>query len=343
MRKNDWKITLTYVGAIVGAGFASGQELVRFFAVFQSDGLLGTVVTGLLFAILGALVIGFVNRMDSRNYGQLVAQLFPRKISRLMDLVISFSLWLGLGVMLAGSAALLNTQYNLLPILGFIGTALLVLLSLQFGSKGLLNANTLLIPFLIIFAVGASLAFILAPKECLETSTVFQTLLPNWWTASMLYVGYNMVLGIVVLASVKDNGNKVTPWSGIIGGLILGIMSFVMVKGLQLLPVNLLRTEMPMLILTEKINPIIGSIYGIGLWIALFTTALANAHSLTNRIGSYLHKPYKVILGILLLSTICFIPWSFSTLVGLIYPMEGYLAIPIIIALIAAIIKKSWS
>ena len=129
MRKNDWKITLTYVGAIVGAGFASGQELVRFFAVFQSDGLLGTVVTGLLFAILGALVIGFVNRMDSRNYGQLVAQLFPRKISRLMDLVISFSLWLGLGVMLAGSAALLNTQYNLLPILGFIGTALLVLLS----------------------------------------------------------------------------------------------------------------------------------------------------------------------------------------------------------------------
>ncbi|KJS86966.1 MAG: hypothetical protein JM58_05455 [Peptococcaceae bacterium BICA1-8] len=341
MKKNDWKIVLTYVGAIVGAGFASGQELVRFFAVFQSDGLWGTVFTGLLFALIGALVIGFVNRMDTKNYGQLVAQLFPGKISRLMDLIISFSLWLGLGVMLAGSASLLATQYNLAPIFGFVGTAIFVLLSLQLGSKGLLNTNTLLIPLLIVLAVGASLAFILIPKECAVTSTVFQTLLPNWWTASMLYVGYNMVLGIVVLASVKDNANRVTPWSGIIGGLILGIMSFVMVKGLQLLPENLLRAEMPMLILTERINPMIGSIYSVGLWVALFTTALANAHSLTNRISSYIHKPYRLTLGILLLSTMCFIPWRFSTLIGLIYPLEGYLAIPIIIALIVAIIKRS--
>jgi len=340
MIKNDWQVAFTYVGAIVGAGFASGQELVRFFAVFGKYGLWGTVITGLIFAFLGAVVIFLVNKLNSKNYGQFLYHIFPKKISIFIDFVIAFSLWIGLGVMLTASAALLKDQFNLAPNIGFIVTSLLVFGCLQFGSRGLLNTNTLLIPLLIILAVGSSLIYIRQPIACVSNGDIFKTLLPNWWTASMLYTAYNMILGIVVLASIKDNIGRFTPWGGIWGGVILGVMSFIMVRGLELLPENLLQAEMPMLALTAEISPLVGSIYGLGLWIALFTTALANAHSLTGRLTGKINKPYKMILAVLLLSTFAFIPWRFSLLVGLLYPVEGYLAVPIIIALIVAAAKS---
>jgi len=339
MKKNDWKIAFTYVGAIVGAGFASGQELVRFFAVFNKNGLYGTVATGIIFALLGALVLYLVNKIECKNYGQFFSHIFPKRFGIFIDLIIGFSLWVGLGVMLAASAALLKVQFNISLSVGFICTGFLVFLCLQFGSKGLLITNTLLVPLLIVLAVGSSLIYIWQPMEVINNTNIFKNLLPNWWTASMLYSAYNMILGIVVLASIEDNMGRFSPWGGVMGGAILGIMSFIMVKGLLLLPNNLYNAEMPMLVLTARISPIVGNFYSVGLWIALFTTALANAHSLTSRISNKIDKNYKLILIILLLSTLSFIPWKFSTLVGLLYPVEGYLAIPIIIALVVAAAK----
>ena len=35
------RIGLTYIGTVVGAGFASGQEIFRFFVVFGSNGFWG--------------------------------------------------------------------------------------------------------------------------------------------------------------------------------------------------------------------------------------------------------------------------------------------------------------
>lgn len=340
MVKSDWQVAFTYVGAIVGAGFASGQELVRFFAVFSKYGLWGTITTGIIFAILGALVILLANRIESKNYGQFLKYIFPKQVYRFIDLIIASALWVGLGVMLTASGTLLKSQLNISENLGFIVTGILVFLCLQFGSKGLLNTNTLLVPILIILAIGSSLLYIQKPVACINNSGFFKTLLPNWWTASILYVAYNMILGIVVLASLKDNVGRMTLWGGIIGGIILGVMSFIMVKGLQLLPESLFTSEMPMLMLTTQISPMVGNIYAIGLWIALFTTAIANAHSLTSRLSSCFRITYKPILGILLFSSCCFIPWKFSTLVGLIYPLEGYLAIPIILAIIVVAIKS---
>jgi len=341
VQKNDWKVALTYVGAIVGAGFASGQELVRFFVVFGKGGLMGTILAGAIFAILGALVIYLANSLQSNSYGQFIKNILPFKLNFVVDIIIAFSLWVGLGVMLIGSATLLEERFALRSEFGFIITGVLVFLCLQYGNKGLLTANTLLVPFMVVFAIGSSLIYIFKPQPCISNGSVFRNLLPNWWFASLLYVAYNMILGIVVLASIREQKYKISPWGGIWGGIILGFMSFIMVKSLQYLPESLLITEMPMLSLTTSINQLVGNLYFIGLLIAIFTTSLANAHSLATRIKSNVHKSYKSILVMLLFSTLVFIPWKFSALVGLMYPIQGYLAIPIIFAVISAVIKTN--
>lgn len=51
--QRSWKaalqIAFTYIGTVVGAGFASGKEIVEFFVQYGSQGLVGILLaTGLL-------------------------------------------------------------------------------------------------------------------------------------------------------------------------------------------------------------------------------------------------------------------------------------------------------
>lgn len=50
---NSVRIGLTYAGTVIGAGFASGQELLQFFASYGWFGLLGVCVATILFTVFG--------------------------------------------------------------------------------------------------------------------------------------------------------------------------------------------------------------------------------------------------------------------------------------------------
>lgn len=68
----NWKIAFqvaaTYVGAVMGAGFASGQEIQQFFANFGYWGILGIVLSACLFAALGWIMIDLQERWRVSTY-----------------------------------------------------------------------------------------------------------------------------------------------------------------------------------------------------------------------------------------------------------------------------------
>ncbi|MDQ7864677.1 hypothetical protein RCO48_36995 [Peribacillus frigoritolerans] len=51
--KNSINLAGAYIGIIIGAGFASGQEVLQFFTSFGIYSVLGIVVATVLFAFLG--------------------------------------------------------------------------------------------------------------------------------------------------------------------------------------------------------------------------------------------------------------------------------------------------
>ena len=73
------QVAFTYIGALVGAGFASGQESLQFFTVFGANGIIGAVFSGLLFGLFGLLVIKITSREKMSNYGQLLQYLLVEK------------------------------------------------------------------------------------------------------------------------------------------------------------------------------------------------------------------------------------------------------------------------
>lgn len=65
--KESLKIAGAFVGVIVGAGFASGRELLLMFVDFGVWGLLGAVVSAALFTFLGMALAGMGSRLQATS------------------------------------------------------------------------------------------------------------------------------------------------------------------------------------------------------------------------------------------------------------------------------------
>ncbi|MEW6230359.1 MAG: hypothetical protein AB1700_20110, partial [Bacillota bacterium] len=62
-----FKLGATYVGTVVGAGFASGQEHLHFFGPFLAGGGQGVMLAGALFILFGALLADLVFRRQTSS------------------------------------------------------------------------------------------------------------------------------------------------------------------------------------------------------------------------------------------------------------------------------------
>ena len=75
-----WKLTLqvaaTYVGTVVGAGFATGKEIVQFFTQYGELGMVGILVSGLFFIWLGSKMMLLSHAIGASSYQQLNTYLF---------------------------------------------------------------------------------------------------------------------------------------------------------------------------------------------------------------------------------------------------------------------------
>ena len=67
------KVAATYIGTVVGAGFATDQEVLQFFNRFSVMGLVGIVIATIMFVVFGYLI------MDLER-GLILVLLLPLKI-----------------------------------------------------------------------------------------------------------------------------------------------------------------------------------------------------------------------------------------------------------------------
>ncbi len=55
---------LAFVGLVVGTGFATGQEVLQYFISFGAIGIVGAVLSGVVMAVSGTLVVLAVGQLD---------------------------------------------------------------------------------------------------------------------------------------------------------------------------------------------------------------------------------------------------------------------------------------
>src|SRR5256885_3993263 len=79
------RIAGAFVGVIVGAGFASGQEILQFFAGFGAIGLAGCLVAALAFVFLSMAFSTMGQRLQAGSHKEVVQALLGRHVGMVFD------------------------------------------------------------------------------------------------------------------------------------------------------------------------------------------------------------------------------------------------------------------
>lgn len=341
LRGNFWllaKVVTAYVGAVIGAGFASGQEIMQFFILHGSGGLKGVALATALFAYLGGLVMFLSITMRSTSYREILSFLLGPLAGKLMDVLNLIMLLGGLSVMMAGSAAVFGEQFGLPARAGVWVVAALTSLVILGGLEGVLTANVFLVPLKFLAVAVISLAALFGSGDSANSLPAAQPgggVAGHWVLAGFLYVSYNMVVPVAVLSSLgRIVPLKLGVAGGVLGGLLLGLaVSLVALAGLAYLP-EVASYQIPLLYLAGHLGVEFRRALGLLIWLAILTTAIADAHGIASRLAPEGGSRYRFFgIGACLLA-LPLSGFSFAGLVRLLYPLFGYAGLVLLAALL---------
>ncbi|MGE5577954.1 MAG: hypothetical protein ACM3TT_12275 [Syntrophothermus sp.] len=350
-----WKIAAAYVGGIVGAGFASGQEIVQFFALFGRNGLLGALGATVLLALLGRIFMQLAYTGDTRSHRELLAEICGRKWAVYFDLALALFLLGTLAIMIAGSGALMQEYLQSPSYYGSLAISAGVLLILAFGVNGFLAWNLALVAVLLgITVLIGSAALIgygpgwMGPLKPGLPAIKGGMLIPNWWIAAVLYTSYNSSLMLALAASIgraRERGTQEKipagqrkfalgrelassgefALGGLLGGICLGSLVFFMAVVLLSAGEGAIHSPLPMYAIARVLGPLPHYGYVLSLWIAMWSTATSCTYSLSRRIAEMLGLNWRVAAGLAVGIAFALARIGFSELIRTVYPAFGYI------------------
>lgn len=316
-------VAFTYVGTVVGAGFASGQELKKYFADFGVYGLFGLMLAAFLFFYLGKKIMILCKQNNIDTYNKLLNLLSNNILSKIFDFLITIFLIGSLTTMGAGMGSILKQVFDV-PI--WLGSFLLIILSVVVVKKGInkiSKLNVFIVPILIfvtiLIAISAfnreEFSLFVASSGVLKC-TIF----------SVLYVAYNIVMAISILpalamATDREEIEKGTKWAGvIIGGLGL-LITLALLTNYDIIQ----NIEIPLAALSNKYIVF----YIITFILEVFSTAVSSLYGVYKRINEN-----KKMLYIIVAISYCFSLFGFSNLIIYLYGIMGGIGVFMITALL---------
>ena len=342
MLKRSAAIAMAVVGLIVGAGFASGQEMMQYFVAFGRMGIWGAVMAGIIMAASAAAVLSLASYFLADEHTAVFDRISSPIMSRVLDIAVMITLFSTGFVMFAGAGSNLNQQFGL-PI--WVGSVIMMVLVLAAGMLDVDKVSAIIggiTPFIIVFLVGAAIYSIVNADGTLaelEPATAgLLTTLPNWWVSALNYVGFSLM--VAVSMAIVIGGTQINPREAGIGGLAGGVTY----GGLLVLcSVALFYSveevggdDMPMLTIVDRVNPTLGVAMAIVVYGMIFNTAIGMFYALGKRLTRNDKGKFRpVFVGSVVIGFgLSFI--GFQTLVSTVYPALGYIGIALIVVVVIA-------
>ncbi|HEY8911480.1 MAG TPA: hypothetical protein VIM51_14570 [Desulfosporosinus sp.] len=327
--KTMFQVAATYVGAVMGAGFASGQEIQQFYARFGYWGLVGIVLSAVLFSLLGWGMLDLQDRWKISSYPEFFDYLLGHRLGRWADGLVSILLFVGMLAMISGSGALFYEYFGFSRWLGIFLTVSVIALALWFRGEGVLWINSVLIPLKFVFCLGIATAaiFIATTGDGEGIAILPHPIIKHWALSAILYVSFNLTLAMVVFASLGQIVQRAGARMGaVLGGVALGLFAFVIGAALLRFP-DIWGLEIPMVAVAGKLGDWPAFFYVVVLWLAMITAAVGNGFSLVSRVVDTGKLGYSHATAILLLLLLPVAGVKFSQIVQLVYPLFGYIGL----------------
>ncbi|AGK52875.1 hypothetical protein B1NLA3E_05545 [Bacillus sp. 1NLA3E] len=328
----SFQIAAVYVGTVVGAGFATGKEIVEFFSRFGLIGFIGIIVSGSLLIILGSKLMILAARVGATSYQEFNEFLFGKLVGRIINILTLLMLLGVCAVMLSGAGAVFSEQLNLPKTLGILITIGLSVLVLVIGMKGLFIVNTFVVPMMISFCFILMFISVGFPHFTEQLLTI--PFLTDGWKAVVTpfsYAAFNLLLAQAVLVPVANEikDEQTIKWGGILGGIALTLILLCSHVVLIMLP-NVETYEVPMAVIVKNIASSLYWIYVFIIYGEIFTSVIGNVFGLERQLRKYIGLSSIAIIFFIFLSTYFISLVDYGTLLSYLYPAFGYFSLAFI-------------
>lgn len=338
--KRILKIGSAFIGVIIGAGFASGQEVLQYFTSFGHFGTLAAIIATALFAYLGMTLTKLGSQMRTTSHKEVIYKISGRYLGVVVDYVIIFTLFSVGVVMIAGAGSILHQQFGLPPFIGSLLMSILIILTVMMNVQSVIAVIGSITPFLLIAIILISLYSLLTMEMSFaELHLIAQeqdSALPHWFISAVNYVSFNIAVGAamaIVMGGAEEN-ERVAALGGLFGGLGIGILIVLSHLAIFAKVDKVATFDMPMLKIVNDISPVLAIFMSIILFGMIFNTAVSMFYAFVARFFDPKTKTFNLFVFVIV--TVAFVASfaGFTKLVTFFYRLIGYLGLFLMAALI---------
>ena len=329
--KNVLKLTFLYIGLVIGAGFASGREILEFFNLKNREDFTGIILAAALFSFVVYIILlksKHYNTTDFYEFTDLVSGKLGYYIKKFMFLYM----FAGFFVMLSAGGTLCSFTLGVEKKFGIIFMTVLCLMVLVFDSKGIVVLNAVLVPVMITGIVYICIASVLF--DTVTTFSGFDTIKNNFLASAVCYVSYNTInAGAVIVPCSSNMSEKEIKISALLSGGILGALIFLVWLTQNLHFEEIYTSEFPMLDIAAIQGEFQKTIYSVVLFMSICTTAASCGYGVLSafKLNRKSEKITAVLILCLLAAPLAYL--EFSALVAKVYSMFGYVGLVWIVIL----------
>ncbi|MEE1043194.1 MAG: hypothetical protein UH854_04440 [Clostridia bacterium] len=313
--KNALSAAMVLIGTFIGAGFASGQEIIQYFGIFGNYGIFGMVISCLL---LGLFTYCTTDNICFLGEGEYVNVLCKFKW---VSYIINGYMILIFATMITAFGESFEQMFHLPKMYGVLIINIVTMIILHFGADAVVKFNVFVTPLII---SGIIISFFAN-----NTVSVFN----NFGISAIVYTSYNVITLPFVILGMKEmlRNKKVSALCSIIFSIIIFVLAlciFVLLKG-----VDGESVQIPLL------SVVLGwyvYVLGFVLAMSMLTTAVSSGYGLVNAVNI---APEKVMF-FLFFFALFFSMLRFNFIVKYLYMVFGYMGIYILVQNFCIFIKN---
>jgi len=347
--KQIYSIAGAFIAFLIGSGFATGQEIMQYFAAYGVKGLISAIIVFFLFIYTGVSFVttGYTHKFDKGN--DIFIYYCGRNAGRIYDYFSVIFAYMSFFVMVAGAGATLNQQFGLHVSFGCIAMSMLSIVTVIFGLDNIVNIISKIGPVIATMAILLGLTAIIKNFDGLKNISIIPELdimkaSESWLFSALLYVGFNILLLSVFMSSIgaRTKSIGVASRGAIFGAAGYSIAIAVIAIGLMANIEKTAHSQIPSLMLASEIGAPVAIIFSLSIFAEIFTTAVPLLWIVSSRIAredTYMFKAATVVLAISGTAIGLMIP--FNRLVNIIYVINGYAGIVFLFFMVKkSILKK---
>ena len=316
--KRCFSIAMLAVGTVIGAGFASGAEIVSFFGNRGISPFAALLCLPLIFG--GCLLFLYLGSRFKPKDITALNRLCCGKFARAFDFFLLVNAFIVLAGMLAAFDSLSRDLMGF-PMLSVVFGILAAIIVTR-GIGGIIRLNALILPAVIVLLVAVCAGSInksFLDCEILRISPI----------AAVLYVSMNLILAAGALTSVHDLKPSETVLSSAIASAVIGVLMSVIIFALN--STAKFSGALPTLEMAREIHPALHIGMVVALSASIFTTLLTAMNCLTDYAAT-LTKKRGSAAAVVLIIGLALSLLGFERVVSFLYPVIGVIGVVYIAA-----------